>query len=814
MTADVDRNLDNQGDVSMAKSLHKIILRCVVATLALTPFQLWAQSADTESKLILDEIIVTAQRREESLQSVPLSVTAVTGEMLSKGGVFDVTRLKLLTPGLNYGQTGTSAHLAIRGARTEGILVNVQPIISFYSDGIYRSGTSQMSAPMIDVERIEVLRGPQGTLFGRNSYGGAINVLSKWPEQEFDLGVAVTAGDYSRQDYQGFVNFALSDTVSARLVASHREHDGYVENTFNRSEDIKDQDDTYFRGLLLFEPNDRVSLLVRGEYWEQGGNGSADFNYFSPGSPENSDAAGQALPLNVLGGTVDGTQNEDPYRFARDVDFILDAEQKTFSAHLNWQFDVANMMLMVAHTEYENFHTNDIDMGPVDTGFEGQWDVLETDQVEVHFSDNGEGSLQWLLGAFYLKEENRDSFFIEANGVGVDGFAFNFANKRNIEIDAWAAFGQVTIPVMEDRLRLTVGFRYSDEEQKQKLVEFFECCAGGTFLPPLLTTVADFRNTGFDPDVDPLAQARADCLADLINCGFDTFFAHADLSETYDPITWHLAIDYDLTENSLLYASVSTGYSTGGFNQSENPITGQFIFEEQNATAFEIGSKNTLLDGAMTLNVALFYNDFEEMLAEPNAFVGAANIIYNEVGGDGDALGVDFELDWIPTENMLINIRAEWLDAEYGTFNTGVGGKLTTGNITRPEFNTGAPLPFVDVSGRRIAFSPEFTLGISAEYGFDLGQSGSLTPAIQFYYSSDYQTADQYFPFALQDSYTQTDLRLTWLSPQGRWTISGFIQNLEDEEVILRTNIFTGEQIGQTFADPSIYGVTVGYRYR
>ncbi len=222
----------------MTNSFHKTMLRCVVATLALTPTQLWAQASDADSKLILDEIIVTATKREAALQTIPLSVTALTGDQLSQGGVLDVTRLKLLTPGLNYGQTGVNAHVAIRGARTEGVLGNIQPIISFYSDGIYRAGTLQSTGPMIDVERVEVLRGPQGTLFGRNSYGGAINVLSKRPEQEFDFGVAVTVGDYSRQDYEGFVNFALSDTVSARLVASHREHDGYVINTFNAAEDI------------------------------------------------------------------------------------------------------------------------------------------------------------------------------------------------------------------------------------------------------------------------------------------------------------------------------------------------------------------------------------------------------------------------------------------------------------------------------------------------------------------------------------------------------------------------------------------------
>lgn len=742
-----------------------------------------------EKEWSLEEIIVTAQKREETVQSTPLSVSAISSEMLSRGGVADISRLKLLTPGLNFGQTGANAQLAIRGARTEGILANVQPVISYYSDGIYRSGTLQAGAPMIDLKRVEVLRGPQGTLFGRNSYGGAINVITNRPSQEFDMGVSTTLGDYSRRDYQGFINAALTETISTRLAAAHFEHDGYVKNTFNRSEDIKDQDDDYLRGSLLWQPNDTVSLLVRAEYWTQGGNGSADFNYYSPGTPENNSAFGRALPLNVLGGTADGNiADRSPFSIARDVDFILDAEQNIFSAELDWQLAFAAMKIIAAHTEYENFHTNDIDMGPEETGREGQYDELKTDQLEVHFTDNGDGPLQWLVGAFYLKEDNLDSFYFECTTV----FECYFANRRNLETDSWAAFSQVTVPLMDNRLRLTAGLRYSDEDASQRLRSRYR---DETFASPGTNAPADFRDTSFDPsNID------------------NDIFEDVNLEGNFDPVTWRLAVDYDLSDGQLIYASVSTGYSSGGFNAASNPLTGELVFPEQNITAYEIGSKNSFLDSTMTVNVALFFNDFEEMLSEPAANVNGVTIIYNDAGGDGDALGLDVELDWMPNESMLINLRASWLDAKYGNFKTGTGSGLTQGNTTVTT-TSGDVIPFVDVSGKRIAFSPEYTLGLTVEYRFNLASYGSLTPSVQYYYSADYMTADQHYPFARQDAYGKTDLRISWISPEEHWTVTGFIQNIEDEEVILRTNIFTNSQIGQTYADPSIYGVTLGYSF-
>jgi iron complex outermembrane receptor protein len=731
----------------------------------------------------LEEIVVTAQRREQNLQDIPLSVTAISGDILGESGVLDVTRIKILTPGMNFGQTGANAHLTIRGARTEGILQNVQPVISFYNDEIYRSGTLQAFSPLVDVARVEVLRGPQGTLFGRNAYGGAVNIVSNRPAEKFAAELTGTVGNYDRRDLEGFVNVPVGDVVAFRLAGALREHEGYVRSTFDRDESIKDQDDEYVRGQLLVRPTETFSLLLRGEYWQQGGNGSADFNYSTPGTPENASVFGKVVPLNVIGGDPDDV-DKDPYVIARDVDFILDAEQTTWSAVVEWDLGGANLKLLLAQTDYDNFHSNDIDMSPVENGREGQYDEIETRQEEIQLSDDGSGSLRWLIGAFFMQETSLDSFYYEC----INTFECFFANRRNMDTDAAAVYGQLTLPLMDERLNVTLGLRYSDEHQTFRVRSRYR---DETFADPGTNAPPDFLDTTFDP-TNPDDDI------------FEDFKNDAD----FNPVTWRIAADYRLAEGRMVYGSVATGYSAGGFNSVPNPLTGKFTFPEQTVTAYEIGSKNTLLDGTMTLNVALYYNDYHEMLSEPAVDIGTT-IVFNAIGGDGTAYGAEIELDWMPVEAFLLNLRASLLRAEYGRFQTGTGSGLTQGNITVTTVD-GTEIPFVDVSGRQIAFSPDFTLGLSARYTFGLG---SLTPGLDFYYSSDYMTADQYYPFARQDDYTQTDLRLTWDSPQSHWSAQAFVQNLEDEAVLQRTNIFTQRQIGQTFGDPRLYGFTLSYRY-
>ena len=741
--------------------------------------------------------------------------------------MLDISRLKLLVPGMNFGQTGAYAHVAVRGARTEAIQVNTQPIISYYTDGIYRSGTEQFLGTMLDLNRVEVLRGPQGTLFGRNSYAGAIVLHTNRPNQDFDASLNLTAGDYNRADIDGMINFALGGSASARIVAAHFEHDGYVKNTFPGGDDIDDQDADYIRGSLLFE-FDNASLIVRGEYFDQGGKGSGDFAGSLAGSMVNGDVFEVAQPVNTGSGcgsysnvdqslvvpnpgavapftyansTCPVPNADDPYTLYTDAPYFLDAEQTTFSIEFNADYNWGSMKLLGAHAENENFRGSDGDQGISNTFLSGENVTRDTDQVEIHFVDNGSGSVGWLVGAFYLKEDNQDDFFFNSDSSGT-GFPFICITKRTVDSESTAVFGEVTVP-LGDSTRVTAGVRFSNEENDWGI----NGRTGHAYTTPAVTSPIprDFRDI------------------DIENGEFAILGPDFMVSDSFDPVTWRLAVDHDLTEDKMIYASVATGYSSGGFNSLQDPHNGQFTFDEQESIAYEVGYKSTLLDGAMTLNIAAFYNDYKDYLAEPAGVLPSGSVIvYNRVGGDAEATGLELEMDWIPAENWLLNLRAAYLDAEYGNFVTGLGASMATaGGLEQtyasagtPEFPAGDPVLEMRLDGRQIAFSPDFTLGLTASYVMELGSAGTLVPLLQTYYSASYSASDQGYLHGQQDAYTQTSFRLTWTSLDGRFNISGFVQNIEDEAVVVRANVFGATLATQQYAPPRTWGVRVGYNYR
>ncbi len=817
----------------MAKGLHKTTLSCAVATavhLAIFPAAALAQGTDSADSMVLDEIIVTSQRREQNIQDIPLSVTALSADVLNDAGVLDISRLKLLVPGMNFGQTGVYSHIAIRGARSEGVQVNSQPIFSYYSDGIYRSGAEQFLGLMVDLDRVEVLRGPQGTLFGRNSYGGAIVLHTNNPEQEFDASIKYTTGDYSRSDIEAMINFPLGDTVSARIVAAHFEHDGYVTNLVpdtvggdgvgNVGADTNDQDADYIRGALLFE-FDNASLILRGEYYEQGGAGTGDFQNSTVGSLDptcwgectGGDVFGVPQPFNTISscstfygsalaydgqGLCPQSDTTDPYTINYNGPYILDATQETFSATLNMDFGWSNMTLLVASTDNEDLHQGDGDVADGDIYISGEYVTRETTQVEVHFTDNGEGGVSWLVGAFYLDEHNHDNFFFSNSYASGTSYTFMCASDRDIQAESTAVFGEVIFPV-SDSTRITVGGRYSHEEYDWAVNQYFAYAGTEPWT-------ADFLSLGIQ-----------DQSGDHLFTGPDQLF-----SDTFEPLTWRLAVDTRLSEDTLIYGSVATGYSSGGFNSVADPHNGRFTYDESEVIAYEVGYKATLKDGAMTLNIAAYYNDYKDYIAEPAVVLTPSVLVYERIGGDAEATGIDLEMDWIPSEGWLVNLRASVLNAEYGNFVTGLGGTLDEAGdqletfvaVDTPNFTAGDLVPEIRLDGKQIAFSPDFTLGLTASYTMDLGGGGTLIPLLQFYYSEPYSVSDQGYLWGRQDAYSQSSLRLTWISENGRFNISGFVNNIEDEEVLNRANIFGSSQATQQYAPPRTWGVSIGYNHR
>lgn len=723
----------------------------------------------------IEEVVVTAQKREQNLQDVPVSVTAVTGATLQNSGVTDLTRLELLTPGLQFGQSGNDARPAIRGARTENVSNQQDPIVAFFVDGVYRSRTAQALAAFVDVDRVEVLRGPQGTLFGRNSFGGAINVISNKPTMDNEYGAAITVGNYDQRRIEGYFNAPLGDTLALRVAASIDQHDFYIENSFNSANGFRDKDEDYLRAQLAWDASDNVSINFSASTWTQGGNGGSDFGFYLAGTPLDANGGGFTTideilnadlnPVNPRVGGGNAAADSDPYSVARDFKSTLDTEQDTFDIDVNWDLDDIAVKLLVGYSDFSSYRDADTDLSIQPSGLSGQVDTAKTYSGELQVSSASDSALQWTVGAYLLEDETSGTFLFDRfyNTDGTTNTPIltspaptsDFNARGDIDTSSVAIYGQATFELTE-RMRLTGGLRWTDEEKD------FKRWVNFAYTSPLVFT--------------PAQQTL-------------------DTSESFSEVNWKVGVDFDLTESSLLYLTAATGFQSGGFNTSADPITGSFAFDAQTITAYELGSKNVLLDDSLQLNVALYMNQFDDMLA--NAFVntGTTVVTISTNAGEATAYGLELEADWLPTENSKFNVRASWNNAEFGTY-----------VLTEPVSGIS-----VDLDGSRIPMTPDFTLGLGGEYDIAV-EGGRVTPAFNIYYSSDYSTNDFDYAFGEQDAYTKLDLTLTYNADKG-WYVQAYGRNVTDEETINRTVRFGQNAIVHNWSDPATYGVRVGFNY-
>ena len=236
-------------------------------------------AAAPEDTAGVGDIVITAQRREQRLQNVPIAVTAVTGDTLISRGVTDVSMLAKFVPGFNFGRTGSDARPAMRGIRTANNEVTGDPVIGYYIDGIYQSRTSQALLGFVDVARVEVQRGPQGTLYGRNTIGGNITVTTNEPTHNFGVGGTLTVGNYDRRRFEGYVNAPIGDTLAVRIAGAYEDQDGWVKDDFNTKADLFDVKQRFIRGTVKFTPSSDFTAVLRGEYSFNGGNGDSAFGY-------------------------------------------------------------------------------------------------------------------------------------------------------------------------------------------------------------------------------------------------------------------------------------------------------------------------------------------------------------------------------------------------------------------------------------------------------------------------------------------------------------------------------------------------------
>ena len=770
----------------------------------------------------IEEILVTAQKRQQSLQGVPLAVTAFTAETLLEDGARGLIDLGDRTPGMVFAPySAAQPEIAIRGIGTkeDGPAANDSVIISV--DDVYIAARSAQVFDIYDLERVEVLRGPQGTLYGKNSIGGSINFVTAKPDENFRARITATGGDYERFDLGGMVSGPIQDNLFGKLAFSHRQRDGYFRNILN-GERQGEIDTNSLRGQLRFVEG-RFEGIFSADYSTDDNSNPArhpigDFSgVFNSYGHRNPQLVSRAL----------GDVNDDPFISTSDEPGFFDRSVWGGSARLNWDFDTFTLTSITAYREsdFDWLHDlNGVPQGPGSTacpefcdpaeGFssDASNDVAEeseqfTQEIRISSNEAIAGSFNWIGGLFFTKEEihrdekvcfgncNRD--FVQRPidpSPGVDpnmnppGLIINGSEETN-DATAWAAYGEVTWDI-NDSLSLTGGLRYSEEEKE--------------------VTISGARDLGivdFGIVVSPsfLADPRWSVLAE------------DDWSNT----SYRLALQWDATEDVMLYGSITTGFKSGGFTgTASTPARAMTPFDEETATNFEIGLKSTMFDDTLRLNITGFITDYEDLQVtrffipaeNPNNTLGE---FVTENAASASISGVEVEWLWIPTnvEGLEIGGNFAYLDASFDEYTPSTLDACPAAGAAPDAIVNGNPGCNPDFSGNDLRQSPPITASAYIRYEIptDMGNfSAKLSGRYQdkAYYDPDNN------PITITPSYDVWDARLGWETNEGSWDVSLWAKNFNNEEYF--TQVYStsgGTRAYQNPGDPRTYGITATRRF-
>ncbi len=569
-----------------------------------------AQTAGAESHSEgIDEIVVTAQYRSENIQRVPLAISSVSGDDLAAAGVSDLTGLSANVPGLYLSSYSTlSPQLFIRGVGSNDDGITSEGAVGVYLDGVYVGRASSALFDLFDLDRVEVLRGPQGTLYGRNTNGGAIKIVTAQPGPNFNAAVEVGYGSFDQRTLRGLVSGALGDNVYAKLSGSYRGRDGWTRDTATGVR-LNDEDSASLRGQLRIEPASGVDATL-----------SLDYSRDRPTSTFKE----------VVGGTLFGLYQESPDPFVGSYDLpgaFIRRDIAGASVAINWDTGPAVLSVISAYRDTDIHYTEDYDSTPFPVV------QLDTRQRAKQFtqelrlvSEEGESSFSWIAGAFYLRDRGRslDQFILPFFGLDDE------ITSASTQTSSIAAFGEFSLRVT-DRLQLTVGARYT-HERKQLAVQ-------RTYRPQ---------------DGSPLID----------------FVPLTDTAISFDNFSPRLVVEYQATEDVLGYASVTRGFKSGGFNNfPANAIAAATAFSPENITAYEVGLKVTAFDRRLRVNSAAFYYDYSDLqVFAPIDTGGALPVIQITNAAKASVKGLEIELTATPVHGVTVELNYAHLLSRYRRF--------------------------------------------------------------------------------------------------------------------------------------------------
>ena len=748
-----------------------------------------AQEETSSISAMLEEVVVTARRREESLQDVPISISAFSAEQVEQRGITNLIDLDSAVPNLSLGggdntSGSNTVGVTIRGVG-DGSRINLDGAVGFYIDDVFVPRLTGTLVDLLDVESIEVLRGPQGTLFGRNTTGGAVRYNSRKPVLgEYDAHLKATAGSLDHRGLAGMVNVPIGEQAALRLSGYTRNRDGYVENRIasldatsvsivdTGTQDLGNNENWGARIGFRFQPTDGLTVDLTGAYTEDKGHGPpikvTSWNFDA--------ARGEGEPCRILargiaggretrgprGGTCtisrasdrafDGVAATNPAltqvvgdTFAvfpgnetrGGVPNLEDFTTKFLSAVISWQIgESLSLTSRTASLVIDQLIMNDNDYTP----------IIWRERVRMGTSDsfsqelllNGEsGNVDWTAGLYYFSEEPEEITRGSDNGT-----PDVFIRHEILEADALALFGEATLQV-NDALDITAGYRWTQDDK-------------------MLTAIADgpirSRDRNFRPgpnDPPPPTEASG--------------------SSDWTSSTWRASLQYDWSDNVMTYLSASTGFRSGGFNNEmdlkHGPQANYGIlpFDPEEIDAYELGLRSDLAGGLVRWNVTAYWQEWTNRqlrTVRPDGLRFVAN------AGDAETQGIEVDLSWQANNDLLLSASIGTIDGKWTAIDP-----LMSGNI------------LIDSEPHRM---PDLSYALGALHTYDLTGGFGLTTSVNYGWTDDQYSSSLETRTVPIEAHGLMNARVKLTSAQSTWWIALFCTNCLDEEYIVTGGDFTG----------------------
>jgi iron complex outermembrane receptor protein len=736
-------------------TMRKTILALNIGALAVLGTT--STQAQEKSGFALEEVVVTAQKRVESAQDIPISVQAFSSGAIDKLGANNLSDLSEAAPSLIIGGLGKGSQqlMGMRGVTDFARNVGIDARMGVYIDGVYQGRSYTADVPLLGLESVELLRGPQGTLFGKNTETGAISLNTKKPSEDFEAELGAEYGRYEMGKITGYVNGGITDTLFASASGSYQQGDGYFDNIF-LNEDVGDWDTTAGRVQLRWLPSDMFDIRLSGDYAEKHSD-----------QPLGTNADLEPYKTQQTFVTKDDSKN---WGTALTADVFLDGDYTLTS------------ISAFRHNEFET--SADDDYTPLDLVTVNFNEDSDQYSQELRLASPVEEKYDWVGGLYYFYNDLSSDRTIDIGEALIAGREPSLAPyaqavagyagvPAKLTTETWAAYVHGNYRFTPE-IELTAGIRYTSESKD----------------------LDEWSQTNYQND--PAVAAALEAATGVPFTQFPgVLFGAIDydkLSRSLDDDDWSptVGLNYFLEEDIMLYAKYSRGFKSGGWNVDYMTAGLDYLsYKPESVDSYEFGLKSTLLDDSLRLNATYYYSEYDDFQVLQLVFndVNSPTVQYTNAAAVTNQ-GVELESTWIPTDSLQFTLNAAWLDTNYDDFINQDGA---------------------DYGGNELPYSPEWKIYTGVQYIQPVGSFGDLTFNVDYAYTDQQYTDPNNVEPYIVDSYGLWNARVTLTPVSEAWEVSLWGKNLGDKEYMQTRSLNLLRSERQTWGSPQMYGISAKY---